>query len=112
MEFKNGRNCITETQMNSLQTELSAVLEDLKPYLAETEVQVQPDAAGFDVGKANELIKELQPLLESGNPDCLKMINGLRLIPGSGKLISKMEDFYFVAAVEALQELKENLLAS
>ena len=109
--LRNGENRAAEAQWNILQKELSAALDELSPRLAGTTDGNQPENAGaaLDVNKALELLKKMRPLLQSGSPESLKMIDDLKVIPGSGELIQQMEDFYFGAAVKALEKLKENL---
>ena len=111
--FKDGENKVSETQMETLRTELSSVLVDLRPYLAEAADQVQPEEtiAYFDIERARKLIEKLDPLLKSGNPESLKMIDKLKVIPKSGELIKHMENFRFIAAENALEELKKELEA-
>ena len=109
--LKDGENRATETQMNALRTELSAVLDELSPYLEERENPERSgaSAAGLEADKANEVLEKLLPLLESGNVECLNMINTLRTIPGSAGLIAQMEDFNFRTAAEMLVELSTKL---
>ena len=66
----------------------------------------------FDAGKARELLAELEPLLKSGNTECLKMIEPLRAVPGSEELVRQMEDFYFGAAANELSVLKAKMEAT
>ena len=114
--LKGNENHVPEAQaasrlpMEVLRGKLSAVLEELRPYLIENTDPVQPEgSAGFDPHRAQELIGELEPLLKSGSPESLKMIGALREIPGSGDLIKQIEEFYFGLALEALAKLKEKL---
>ena len=112
--LKDGENKVSETQMETLRTELSSALDDLSPYLNETpnQDQVKEENTDFDAAMARELMEKLDPLLKSGNPESLKMINRLKAIPGSGIVIKNMEDFQFTAASNALVKLKEKLEAS
>jgi hypothetical protein len=65
--------------------------------------------------EARELLATLKPLLESGNPDCLKLLDALRSIPKADeplikgplilKLIQQMEGSDFKQAKETLAEL-------
>jgi hypothetical protein len=51
-------------------------------------------------------------MLRSGNPECIRMIDKLRAVPGTGELIEQIEDFDFKPAVTTLvsfrQKWKEN----
>jgi len=106
--LKGGENRITEEQLAVLEKELTAVLEKLKPYLKEA---AEPSRSGvvLDGDRALELLEKLEPLLKSGNPECLKLIDDLRMVPGSEEVIRHMDDFYFSAAAKALSELKAGM---
>jgi hypothetical protein len=60
-----------------------------------------------DAKETGNLFAELKPLLESGNPDCLKHIDALRSISGAEKLIQQMEDLDFEQAIGTLAELED-----
>ncbi|MCL2877302.1 MAG: ATP-binding protein, partial [Acidobacteria bacterium] len=109
--LKRGENREMEVEMNILQTELSATLAELNPYLGETAYAPPAiDAAtGFNADKAGELLEKLEPLLKNRNPECLKLVDELTAIPGSEELIRQIKDYYFGAAVKALADLKEKL---
>jgi CheY-like chemotaxis protein len=108
--LKDGKNLVTPKAMSALETELQVVLNDLgqainavffgKPMPSEA-----PAPPSFDAGESGDLFAELKPLLESGNPDCLKHIDALRGISGAEKLIQQMEDLDFELATETLDEL-------
>jgi len=107
--LKDGRNLVTQAQMDTIKRELSAALDDLKPYLGGTPDQVSPDTAGFDADRIHELINRLEPLLKSGNPECLKMIDELKVIPGSYEITGLMEEYQFGAAAKLLPELRKDI---
>ena len=109
--LKDGNNMLTEAHINLLRNELSKVLYDLKPYLKETANPVQPETSSrpIDGVMVLELFEKLEPLLSSGSPESLKLVEDLRGIPGSDELIEQIEDFYFGSAVKTLAELKEKL---
>jgi len=107
--LKTGENLSNEKQLNLLKTELNAALDELKPFLikAADDSRDKP-AAVLDAEKALALFDKLEPLLKSGSLECLKLIDGLRSVPGSGKLIEQIEDFDFDEAAETLAVLKKN----
>ena len=107
--LKDGNNLTTKAHMDALADEIDAVLRELAP-LAETEPTSLTEAVvtEFDIKKARKLFTELEPLLKSGNPECLNLIDDLRAIPESGELIRRIEDFEFESAVSTLTELKMN----
>jgi len=110
-QLKDGKNMVTEGQLNALKNELDAVLTELSYLLAETknkedESLIQP----LDPHKALELFGILEPLLKSGNPECLSHIDELRSIQGCGQLIRQMEDYEFESALKALGKIKERMV--
>jgi len=106
--FRNGRP--SDAPMRIFQYELNKALNELKPFLDEAAGYVQPEISGdIDTEAAKELFDKLEPLLKSGSLESLKLINGLRGIPGSGELIDRMEELYFGDAVKVLAKLKENM---
>ena len=107
--LKDGENEVTETQMACLKAELSAVLDELSPLLVESEARplAESAAAAYDTEAALELLNRLEPLLKSGDPECLALIGNLRPVPESGELIRRMEDFDFPSAAKILAELKK-----
>ncbi|MCL2792665.1 MAG: ATP-binding protein [Spirochaetaceae bacterium] len=113
--LKSGENKVTKEQLQTLETELNAVLTEFSTLLdgcrEEPEFQSYPDKQLLDEESAQKLIEELEPILKMGNPDCGKFIDGLRLIPYDDdlkiKLIQQIEDFDFGPACITLAELKE-----
>jgi CheY-like chemotaxis protein len=108
--LKDGKNLTTEEQMNTLAAELDAVLEELAPLVEPaTDSQAEAAAEPFDIEKARELLDALEPMLISGNPECLSLVDRLRAIPESGELIRQIEDFDFEPAVSTFNELKNKM---
>ncbi|MCL2684511.1 MAG: Hpt domain-containing protein, partial [Synergistaceae bacterium] len=103
-----GESRVTESQMSVLQIELDSALDELAPNLTEATSHIRPDvAADLDESVVRKLLDELEPLLESGNPECRKMIDDIRVMPGSDELVRQMEDYDFDAAAVALSEMKK-----
>jgi len=104
-----------ELSMDTLQKELSTVLDELSVYLSETESRVLEKSFFTSMDKAIKtdmalaLLRKLEPLLESGDPESLRMIDAVKDIPESGDLIMQMKSYYFGAAVRALVDLEEKL---
>jgi CheY-like chemotaxis protein len=95
--LKDGENKAAGEPLTVLETELNRVLDELSPFLNETVKETRP--AAFNTEKVKELAEKLEPLLKSGNPECLKYIEELRiLIPGSEELIQQMENYDFELA--------------
>jgi signal transduction histidine kinase/CheY-like chemotaxis protein len=107
--LKDGKNMVTPAQMETLQKELNTVLAELKPLLAEAlKVEAIP-VDPVDEETTLLLFEELELMLKMGNPECLKLIDSLRRIPGSEELIQHIDDFNFAVALPALEELKKKL---
>jgi len=97
-------------QLMPLEAELKKVLEEFTQLsLKENVALALPADANVNFSRENalKLAKKLEPLLKSGNPECLKHIEDISAIPGSAKLIQQMEDFDFELALITLAELKE-----
>jgi signal transduction histidine kinase/CheY-like chemotaxis protein len=107
--LKNGKNMVTEEQLKTLGTELNAVLDELAPLLdsESADPPAQPSVPVPEL-KANSSFEKLEPLLKSGNPDCLGLISDLKTIPGCERLIRQMEDFDFEAAFSTLVEINKD----
>ena len=100
-----GSNLVTPHQMAALEQELNAALEKLSP-LVRTPAPAAPPAEPVDKAAACLLLEELGPLLDSGNPECLKYIDRLQLLPGTEELILQMENLDFEHAKTSMNELK------
>jgi len=117
--LKSGKNFLTETCLNTLETELKSVLEKLAPLFVQVKAPVPGKNAGpaspetegvsYNRKKALRIIKHIEPMIMNGNPECLDYIEVLRTIPGSQRLIKQMEDFDFNPAIETLAEMKIKL---
>jgi len=104
--LKNGGASPSEAQISIFQYELNKTLNELMPLLNEAVNPAGPEIDAIDGKAALELFDKLEPLLSSGSPECLQLIDELRRIPDSGELIEQMEDFYFGDALKTLMELK------
>ena len=101
--LKNDEKNVTEEQMNVLKTELSAVLSELKQKNKNTNpVQSKEESKILETDKIKILLENLKLMLNSGNPESLKMIDKLKLIPGSEELIQQIEDYNFKLAAKTL----------
>jgi len=114
--LSSGRGRQTENMLGLLKAELDAVLKEFE-LMAQAERE-RPDAppedsgAGAAPGKtlgmedAMALAENLEPLLKSGNPECLQLVGDIRAIPETEKLVQQMEDFDFELALASLAGLK------
>jgi len=98
---------VEKEQLEILEIELRAVLQEFSLQLAKNE-KPSPSAAfkAFDKEESLGLVKRLEPLLKSGNPECLDFIDNIRAIPESENLIRQMENFDFELALSTLAKLK------
>jgi CheY-like chemotaxis protein len=99
-----GKSQVAQELLDTLKTELAAVLDELAPLLKEA-APPPAQAEQLDAGEAQAVLEELKPLLERGSPDCLKYIDKLRGIPGTEILIRQIEDLDFAEAAETLGEM-------
>jgi len=90
----------TEEQLLAVKTELSKVLSGIKP------TEQAPSNIDFDKSIFFELYNELEPLLKSGNADCLNYIGELAKIPESTVLIHLIEEFDFGTAAKVLRAMR------
>jgi CheY-like chemotaxis protein len=105
--LKNGENYVSEKHMEALETELNAVLRELKPLVFE---MPRPEKTTLDDAAIRELLEPLALFLEDNNSECLMLVDKLRVIPGSEELILQIEAFDFEKAKESLAELKRKIL--
>jgi len=103
----NGKNLLTETQMNLLETELKYVLDELAPLLKEAEARLKTEAP--DKARTHELIEQLEQMLNSRNPECINLLDDIRMIPGTEELARQIEDYEFKQAINSLLEIKKGL---
>ena len=114
-QLKDGENLLSDGQLNSLETELNLVLDELMPLLNEANAQAEQERLNEKVEplkpeQVRELFDKLEPLLKSGNPESEKFINELRAVPGSVSLIQQIEDYSFESALITLDEIKKGLV--
>jgi CheY-like chemotaxis protein/HPt (histidine-containing phosphotransfer) domain-containing protein len=107
LALKDGNNQVTMEQLKILEAELNTALDELAPLLNESIDQAQAVFAVLDSAQIQELIEKLEPLLKSGNPDSLSLVDRLRSMPGNDLLIQQIEDFDFESALFTFTELKE-----
>jgi len=98
---------LKEEQLAVLEMELKAALQEFS-LLTDKAREPTPSAAfsAFSKEEALNLVERLEPLLKSGNPECLELIDSIRAIPESENLIQQMEDFDFELAYSTLAKLK------
>jgi hypothetical protein len=95
---------------------VNAALSQITAELPRLSGQEKPEVEKepLDMASYWELIKRLEPMLEMGDPECLKLINDLRRAPNSNgsllvndKLIKQILSLDLDEAVVTLAELKK-----
>ncbi|MCL2183758.1 MAG: ATP-binding protein [Chitinispirillia bacterium] len=102
-----------ETLMETLEAELSKSLAELTRAMESAQANdgTGTPAKAIDKKQALELIGKLEPLLENSDSECLEIIDGLRSISATKKLIEQVEDYDFDLALETLYTIKRELEA-
>jgi CheY-like chemotaxis protein len=95
---------VLETELAKSLAELSAVKLTAAP-----EKEIAPAADAINPSQMLKIVDKLWLLLEKGDSDCLNVIDGLRSIPASEKLIEQVEDYDFELAINTLEEIKREL---
>ena len=103
--FSGGEDPYNEDKMITLEAELKSVLDTLAPLLQETAPKNKTVIT--DAGRVQEIFTKLEPMLMTGNPESLKLLDDIRAIPGAEKLVFQIEEFYFRQALEELSKLKK-----
>jgi hypothetical protein len=91
--------------MYNLEEQLNFVLEKLAPMFSEAAAPVQ-NAETISAEKIQSLFERLEPMLASHNPECMNLLDDIRLVPGAEELAQQIEDFEFRQAALALGKLK------
>jgi len=102
-QLHEGKEPITAQQLAELETELNAVITELKLIVAEYPPFMLSESG--DTTDEFEFIEKLKRMLKAQDTDCLNLVDELRLRPGSGEIIELIEDFNFAQALEALVAL-------
>jgi signal transduction histidine kinase/DNA-binding response OmpR family regulator len=88
-----------------LEAELKLVLEKLSPLLAEASVKTE----NISKKEISELFKKLEFMLVNKNPECMNLLNDIRVIPKAENLVRQVEDFEFKLALIELFKLEKIL---
>ena len=102
--LKNGTIPIPVNKMDILNSELTLVLEELKPLLPEL---LSPQTLDSEQIKA--LFKKLESMIKEINPESVNLLDELRAIPGTEELAYQIENYDFEAANESLAALKTGM---
>jgi CheY-like chemotaxis protein len=102
--LKDGKNSVAKDIMNTLETEITAALNELAPLLDENKTSSEP----LDEEQILSLFEKLDHMLQKKNPECYDLLGHIRTIPGAEKLAWQVENFDFKPAIATLTDLKEN----
>ncbi|MCL2044566.1 MAG: ATP-binding protein [Treponema sp.] len=105
--LKDGIASVWENKMNILKAELLSVLTELEQIFDES--PVHREFKDLNAGEVLALFEKLQPMLENINPECIAMLDDIRVIPGSQDLVRQIENYDFEAAARTLSDLKKKL---
>ena len=108
--LSDGNAALAKSRLEALKPALEATVGELEPLLGARRSPASP-AGSVGAERARELIGKLEPLLKTGNLDCLEMMGDLRMIAGSEALLEQMEDLEFGPALQTLAGLKQALEA-
>jgi len=104
---------IGQEPLNRLDIELNLTMSELASIFDRREAgrkRYNNNVRTFiDKTEALNLIRRLEPMFKTGDSDSLDFIDGLRAIPETGALISRMERFDFAAAGEMLAGIRQGL---
>ena len=91
--------------MDVLQTQLKLALDELNPLLdtSPSQEKIRPITAE----QVLALFDKLEPMLEKINPECIKLLDEVRAVPGAEELARQIEDFDFESASWTLDILKK-----
>jgi len=104
--LSDGENRLNEEQTNVLGTELKSVLERLECLLLDSDTK---NSIETNVEEMKKIIERLEPMLIKSNPECMKLLDEIRTIPGAEGLAHHVEEFEFKSALDELNKLKERL---
>ena len=103
----NGINNVTHEQLNILEKELNNVINEYLPLLEENEDKPEKtEIKPLDFDTIKEIFIKLEPLLKTGNSECMNYMDSLNFIPGSENLIQHMDNYEFNKALMELEILK------
>ncbi|MDR1754951.1 MAG: transporter substrate-binding domain-containing protein [Eubacterium sp.] len=108
--LKNDGISVSEEQLRLFKSELSDVLKEFKPIVDKSrEEALKTKGETLEREMIIRILNELEPLIKSGNPECLMFIESIRAIPGGGELISQMEEYDFELALKTLYNLMKGM---
>jgi len=92
-----------DDKLSTLENELKLVLK----RIGKPETAAPTPAEILDKDSALAVFNKLEPLLKSGDAECLSLLDDLHMIAETDDLIRQIEDFDFAKALKALEKLKD-----
>jgi len=102
-----GKTELLSDQMDTLEKELNAALDELTPIAAKTDKRRKAHDGYFNRNNVLKLLATLDSLLEADNFDSLNLVNDLSHIPGMEQLASQVESMKFKQARETLVAVRQ-----
>jgi HPt (histidine-containing phosphotransfer) domain-containing protein len=113
-QLKDGQNNVSPQNLATLETELKAALLQLSAEIEMNPAQQTDEVSTPDVQTeqvsaefTKELFEKLETMLDMGNLECRNLIDSLRRIPQTEKLIQQIDDLDFHEAFVTLGELRK-----
>ena len=103
-------SALPEEQIIRLETELSTALKELMDaeHFSNQDQGSKKHSGGEQPEKRTVLFEKLGQMLENINPECVDLLDEIRVIPGTEKLVLQIEDYDFETAARTLAEIREN----
>jgi len=104
-----GKDFVTEEQLNTLKKELDKAVKQINDEINQAEKEIDNNLFFGENDKkiVKELLEKLEVLLKVGSPDCCNLLDQIRRVPQSEKLVLQIENYDFEPAVDVLNELKK-----
>jgi CheY-like chemotaxis protein len=103
--FLGGILPFDERKMNTLETELKHVMDEIEPIVSQQEEIEKLDQT--DKESVWEIINKLEPMLIDNSTECMNIVDLIQTIPGAEDLAKYTEEFEFEQALIELNKLKK-----
>jgi CheY-like chemotaxis protein len=106
--LKDGVESIWENKLKRLETELTLALDEMEPLSDVPSVKQKSEP--LSEKQTLKLFEELEFMLENINPECIRLVDDIRAVPGAELLAEQVENFEFESAAVTLEGLKKEWL--
>jgi len=93
--------------LSAMETEFALALENLSSRLSDSVTDDAPETG--DMEKVWDVIGKLESLLVNSRPECMDLLDDIRMLPSSGELARLVEEFEFESAITELNKIKEQI---